>query len=170
MNLSPIGWVGWVHSRILIGGARGSCLLVRRSWDRSPHRAEYYLPALFESGRCQYNVTGWDRSRGFPAMSICSVAARKTACSFSPATPTPKGCTQLPLARWQLYYRTGDNHTVNDIYALATRWTGHATTYSWRILLYLLNLCWNSALNPLPRPLYLYTVHISSSLYRRGAR
>ena len=24
-------------------------------------------------------------------------------CSFSPATPTPRGCTQLPLARYRLY-------------------------------------------------------------------
>ena len=24
-------------------------------------------------------------------------------CSFSPATPTPRGCTQLPLARYQLH-------------------------------------------------------------------
>ena len=40
-------------------------LLVRRSRFRSL----LWLPAPYWLGRCQYNVTGWDRSQGLPALS-----------------------------------------------------------------------------------------------------
>ena len=52
--------------------------------------------------------------------------------SFPPATPTPRGCTQLPLLSIDciVYLRTGeatrDNSTVYDFYALSARWTVHA--------------------------------------------
>ena len=40
-------------------------LLVRRLWVRFQLRP----PAPYWLGRCQYNVTGWDRSHGLPALS-----------------------------------------------------------------------------------------------------
>ena len=39
--------------------------LVKRSWVRFP----LWLPAPYWLGRCQYNVTGWNRIHGLPALS-----------------------------------------------------------------------------------------------------
>ena len=64
---------------------------------------------------------------------------------FSPATPTARECTQLPMG-WPasdciVYFRTGavtgDNSIVYDLYFLAVRWTVHAKIVSFEILLYL---------------------------------
>ena len=58
-------------------------------------------------------------------------------CCCSSATPTPRRCTQLQLARWRLHCILqkgggvrGDKPIVYHFYALATRWTVHAKIYS----------------------------------------
>ena len=71
-----------------------------------------------------------------------SLSLHFTRAQFSPATPTPRGCTQRPLARYRLHciLKNGrvserQRHCL-QFYALATRWTMHTRIDSCVIFTY----------------------------------
>ena len=51
-------------------GRRGSSAVERATpGEEAPFRSPLWPPAPYRLGRCLYNVTGWDRSHGLPALS-----------------------------------------------------------------------------------------------------
>ena len=62
--LKQIWWLGGSAPKSVGAVAQSVRLLLRSSWVQFP----LWLPVPYWLGRCQHNVTGWDRSHGIPAL------------------------------------------------------------------------------------------------------